>query len=62
MVLTKKVHKIGVFGVEPQQILQVIIENGCKGVDRIVPIGKALDIDVIWDGYDLIGSLSRIIT
>lgn len=61
-VLTKKVQTIGVYGVEPQQILQVIIENGCKGVDRIVPIGKALDIDVIWDGYDLIGSLSRIIT
>ena len=31
------------------------------GVDRIVPIGKGLEIDTVWDGYDTINSLSRII-
>jgi hypothetical protein len=31
------------------------------GVDRIVPIGTALDIGIYWDGYDLIRTLSRVI-
>ena len=30
-----------------------------SGVDRIVPIGTALDIGPIWDGYDIIKILSR---
>ena len=34
---------------------------GMKGVDRIVPFGKSMDFDLIWDGYDLITNLSRII-
>ena len=37
-----------------------IIENKF-GIDRIVPIGQALDISMIWDGYDLTSSLTRAI-
>ena len=33
-----------------------------RGIDRVVPVGRALDMDIVWDGYDLIGSLSRLIT
>ena len=35
----------------------------CKylGVDRVIPVGQALEIDLIWDGYDIIRSLSRTI-
>ena len=33
-----------------------------KGIDRIVPVGKSMDFDLIWDGYDLITHLSRIIS
>jgi len=32
-----------------------------SGIDRIVPVGKALDMDVTWDGYDIVRSLSRVI-
>jgi hypothetical protein len=31
-----------------------------KGIDRIVPIGQTADFSLIWDGYDLIRTLSRI--
>ncbi|CUS49438.1 MAG: Acyl-CoA reductase (LuxC) [Idiomarinaceae bacterium HL-53] len=31
------------------------------GVDRIVPVGQALDFDTVWDGMDLVAQLSRII-
>jgi hypothetical protein len=30
-----------------------------RGVDRIVPIGKALNFDRYWDGYDLLYELTR---
>ena len=36
--------------------------NNLLGIDRIVPIGEALNIEIIWDGYDVIRSLSRIIS
>jgi hypothetical protein len=38
-----------------------VISNGLTGIDRVVSVGKALDIGVIWDGYDLIRTMSRIV-
>ena len=32
-----------------------------NGIDRIVPIGKTMDFDLIWDGYDLPSLLTRTI-
>ena len=33
--------------------------NNFKGIDRVVPFGQALNINLIWDGYDLTKILSR---
>ncbi len=30
-----------------------LLEKGAKGIDRIVPIGKTMDFDLLWDGYNL---------
>ena len=30
-----------------------------KGVDRIVPIGKTMDFDMVWDGYNLFEMFTR---
>jgi hypothetical protein len=49
------------FGLNRHELAQRIIDLGLTGIDRIVPVGQALDIGVIWDGYDLINTLSRII-
>ncbi len=49
------------FGFEKKIFLDFIFHNRLKGIDRVVPVGKALDIGPIWDGYDVIGNLSRII-
>ncbi|MBR5162072.1 MAG: hypothetical protein IKW80_10625 [Thermoguttaceae bacterium] len=38
------------------------IRRGVKDVDRIVNIGEALDIGVIWDGFDIVKALSRIVS
>lgn len=38
-----------------------LLTSGIRGVDRVVPIGRTMDFDLIWDGYDLYSSLTRII-
>lgn len=49
------------FGVDTHALAQTVVANGLAGIDRVVPVGKALDIGVIWDGYDLIRTMSRIV-
>ena len=39
-----------------------LLSSGIKGVDRIVPIGKTMDFDLLWDGYDLVERLTRTIS
>lgn len=60
-VLTEKIQTITYYGIDPIEMQRLVMQNGVRGVDRIVPIGKALDIDLIWDGYHMMEMLSRII-
>lgn len=60
-VVTEKFQTITWFGLNPEEIRKVVIEKQLRGIDRITPIGKAMDIGVIWDGYDLVRMLSRIV-
>lgn len=36
-----------------------LLNAGIKGIDRIVPMGKTMDFDLIWDGYNLPSLLTR---
>ena len=36
-----------------------LITAGVKGIDRVVPMGKTMDFDLIWDGYNLPALLTR---
>lgn len=38
-----------------------LIRAGIKGIDRVVPVGKTMDFDLIWDGYHLVERLIRTI-
>lgn len=55
----KKVQTCAVYGMNTEELARFVIKNHLQGVDRIVPVGKTLDIGIIWDGYDVIGELSR---
>lgn len=57
----EKCQTISYFGFEKLILMNFIKKNNFKGVDRIVPIGQSLDIGLIWDGYDLIRTLSRVV-
>ena len=57
----QKVQTVAVAGIEMEQVRQWIIENRLYGIDRVVSFGKTLDIGLVWDGYDLITEMSRLI-
>ncbi len=56
-----KCQTITYFGIDKNKIILSLINKNISGVDRIVPVGMALDMNVIWDGYDIIKELSRVI-
>ncbi|MCF0247640.1 MAG: hypothetical protein HUJ86_03440 [Synergistes sp.] len=57
----EKFQTVTYFGVSAEDIRNVVIEKRLSGIDRIVPVGSAMDIDIIWDGYDLVRVLSRVV-
>ena len=61
-IVTRKYQTLSYFGFDGGELLKWVISSGLSGIDRIVPIGKTSDFSLIWDGYDLIYSLSRKIT
>ena len=56
---SKKIQTVTYHGFEKKKLVEFVIDNKLRGIDRIVPIGRALDIGLIWDGYDLAVHLSR---
>lgn len=60
-IVTEKFQTITQFGVDVEELRGQIVERGLRGIDRIVLIGQAMNIGVVWDGCDLVRSLSRIV-
>ena len=60
--ITKKCQTVSYFGFTKDQLKYFLLNNNLLGIDRVVPVGKALEIDIIWDGYEIIKSLSRVIS
>ena len=50
---------IGLLG--ETNIIEPLLNSGIKGVDRIVQVGHTMDFDLIWDGYNLVDHLTRVI-
>ena len=58
---SKKIQTITYFGFNPKLIKNIILKYNLSGIDRLVPIGQALDLSFIWDGYDINKTLTRVI-
>jgi hypothetical protein len=61
-IVNKSFQTLTYFGVNKSYLTDFVVQNRLFGIDNITPIGSALDIGVIWDGYDIIRSLSRTIS
>ena len=59
--LNKKFQTMTYFGLDKNFCKKIVVDNLTDGIDRIVPIGQALDINLNWDGFDLNKSLTRVL-
>ncbi len=60
-IVNTKFQTLSYYGFEKQELRSFITTNALMGIDRIVLIGKTTEFSLIWDGYDLIKILSRVI-
>jgi hypothetical protein len=49
------------FGLDDAVLDRLALSAGAAGIDRLVPVGRALDFGPQWDGYDLWSDLSRLV-
>ena len=57
--LSKKAQTLSLLGVEANAVRDFVLSRGLRGVDRLTAIGHTMDFSLVWDGYDLIETLSR---
>ena len=57
--MTKSVRRQTIAYIGDSHVMLPLILSGVKGIDRIVPMGKTMDFDLIWDGYNLPALLTR---
>ncbi len=57
--INERFQTLTYYGFEKKELTNLIFKNNLKGIDRIVPFGRAFDMGHIWDGFDIILSLSR---
>lgn len=53
---------IAYFGIDTEDLKNLVLKLKGRGIDRIVPLGQALQFDVVWDGYDLMKEMVRFIS
>lgn len=51
---------IGLIG--DKSIVKPLLNSGIRGVDRVVAVGHTMDFDFVWDGYNLVERLTRVIS
>ena len=60
-ILDRDFQTLSYFGYDKIFFKKIFKTQKFKGVDRIVPVGGSLDINLIWDGINVINHLSRIV-
>lgn len=60
-VLRKSCQTIALLGIGTDVMKEFVRKTGVRGVDRIVQIGKTMELSFRWDGYDMIETMSRIV-
>lgn len=47
------------YGLESKELMDYVMDHHLYGIHRIIPVGNAMNMDLIWDGQDTIRMLSR---
>ena len=61
LIIDDRCQTLTYFGYDLKELKDFVVNAKLRGIDRIVPIGRSMDMDVIWDGYDVLNHLSRTI-
>ena len=57
--LVRKDQTLTTFGFDDTELISLVRQLNGKAIDRIVPIGQALQFGRFWDGYDLLRAFCR---
>lgn len=57
--LTRKDQTLATFGIPRDDLAELARRLAGRGLDRIVPVGQALQMARFWDGYDLAAEMVR---
>ncbi|KQR73925.1 gamma-glutamyl phosphate reductase [Burkholderia sp. Leaf177] len=60
--LQRQDQTLSYFGFTPAEMMLFGREVAGRGIDRIVPMGRALEFSSIWDGHDLLREFTRLVT
>lgn len=50
------------YGISQEELANFVLKNRLPGLDRLVPIGATTEFTLVWDGYDLIRTLTRTVS
>lgn len=57
--ISDKDQTMSYYGLTQMELAAIIEQIDTRGIDRIVPVGQALDFDYIWDGQNFLTSFTR---
>lgn len=60
-IVNGKFQTLTYFGGSKQEVVDMIVDKGCAGIDRVVPVGQALQMGLTWDGISMVDTLTRMI-
>ncbi len=58
-VFNEKDQTLTYYGFNKDELAELVMKLQGRGIDRIVPVGQALDFHEIWDGYHLLTYFTR---
>ncbi|SOB91326.1 acyl-CoA reductase LuxC [Ureibacillus xyleni] len=61
-IIIDKDQTLAYFGYEKEELIELVQKIPTRGLDRVVPIGQALNFDGVWDGQSFINSFTREVT
>jgi len=57
----ERCQTISCYGISSEKMTDFVRQYRPKGVDRVVPMGRTMDFDLVWDGMDLLLEMSRVV-
>lgn len=55
----RQLQTVTCYGIRGKDLTDYVLKNHLYGINRVVPVGRAMDMDLIWDGQDFVTMLSR---